>query len=75
MVSAGSAETGARRLLGNPSGWRRHGGFGRCASSTIERARTEVLRGNRSRWGGGGAAELFCCVGKGRNEVGSRRVW
>ena len=73
MVWAGSAETGARRLFGNTSGWRRHGGFGMCASAAMKGAGTEVLRGNRSRWRGG-AAELFCRVGKGRNEFGSRRV-
>ena len=47
-----------------------HEGFGRCASAAMKRVGTEVLRGNRSRWRGG-AAELFCRVGKGWNEVGS----
>ena len=69
-----SAETGARRLRGNTLEWRRAWG--------IRQVRLGGNGGGRDRrapWKpvalkGGGAAELFCRDGKGRNEVGSRRL-
>ena len=56
-------------------GGERHGRIGRCASAAMNGDGMEVLRENRSRWKGGGSAELLCRVGKGRNEVGSWRVY
>ena len=71
MVWAGSAETGSRWFFGNTSEWR-----GARANRQVHLSGNEGGRDRGAPWKpvaleGGGVAELFGRVGKGRNEVGS----
>ena len=55
-------------------GRERHGGFGRLRRGGNGGGRDRDAPWKPVALNGGGAAELFCRDGKGRNEVGSRRV-